>query len=111
MMISRYIHVAANGIILFFCSFFMAEQYSTVYMFVYIYMYIYHIYIHSSDDEHLGCFHVTAVANSAAVNIWCVYLFKLLFSLDICLGVVLLDPMVALFLVQFFFKEPPLSTL
>ena len=39
----------------------MAEQYSLVY--------IYHIFICSSVIGHLGCFHVLAVVNSAAVNI------------------------------------------
>ena len=40
---------------------FMAEQYSIVYM--------YHIFlIHSSVNGYLGCFHVLAIVNSAAVN-------------------------------------------
>ena len=39
----------------------MAEYYSVVYM--------YHsFFIHSSVDGHLGCFHVLAAVNSAAVN-------------------------------------------
>ena len=58
MMISRSIHVAENGIILFF---FMAEYYSVVYMD--------HIFIHSSVDGHLCCLQVLTIVNSAAVNI------------------------------------------
>ena len=40
----------------------MAEYYSIVY--------IYHnIFIHSTVDGHLGCFHVLSIVNSAVMNI------------------------------------------
>ena len=58
MIVSRSIHVAANGIIAFF---FMADSYSIVYM--------YYIFIHSSVDGHLDFFHVLTIVNSSTVNI------------------------------------------
>ena len=57
--ISSPIYIAANGIILFFL---MAAWYFI--------LYAYHIFfVCSFDNGHLGCFHVLAIVNSAAVNI------------------------------------------
>ena len=42
---------------------------------------MYHIFlIHSSVNGLLGCFHVLAIVSCAAVNIGCMFLFKLEFS-------------------------------
>ena len=89
MLISRSIHVAANGMVQFF---FMAEEYSIVYM--------YRIFfIHSSVDRHLGCFHVLAIINSAELNTRVRVLFELWLSADICPGMGLMVHMVDQFLV------------
>ena len=36
---------------------------------IYIYIHTNHIFIHSSVDRHVGCFHVLAIVNRAAGNI------------------------------------------
>ena len=68
---------------------------------------MYHsLFIHLSVDGHLGCFHVLAILNSAAVNnrIICVF-FSYGFLRVIFSVVGLLDHMIVLFQFFFFFKE------
>ena len=44
----------------------VAVTFHCVYMCVYVCI---HVFIHSHIDGHLGCFHILALGNNAAVNI------------------------------------------
>ena len=75
MIISRSIHVVANGI---YFSFLWLSKYSVVNMD--------HIFSYSSVNRHVGCFHVLAIVNSGCYEHRGACLFGLEFCLDICSG-------------------------
>ena len=89
MIISRLIQVTASDII-------SVLRLSSIH---HVCVRVYLFFVHSSVNGRLGCLHVVAIVNSAAVNIEYMCLSTLSFCLGICPGVKLLDHMAALFLV------------
>ena len=85
MIISSCIHVAANGIILFYG------------WGVFHCIYAPHL-LYPSVDGLLACFHVLGIMNCATVNLGVRLFFELRLCSDICPGMGLLDHMVILFL-------------
>ena len=69
----------------------MAELYSIVYM--------YHNFIHSSVNGHLGCFHVLAIVNNAAMNSGIHVSFSVLVSSGYMPRSEIVESLVVLFLV------------
>ena len=91
MIISRSIHVAANGL------FYSFVWLSNIPLCVGVYMCIPHLF-YPFISGHSGCFHVLAIVPSAAVNIGVHRSFRITASLNVCLGLGFMDHMVALYL-------------
>ena len=72
MIISRFICVAANGIISFFLWLSNIPLCVCIYVCVCVYIcisiYTPHIFTYSSVDRYLGCFHIFATVNSVVMN-------------------------------------------
>ena len=68
MIISRFICVAANGIISFFLWLSNITLCVCVCIYVCISIYTHHIFTYSSVDRYLGCFHIFATISSAVMN-------------------------------------------
>ena len=64
------------------------------------------LFVHSSNNGYLDCFHLLAIVSSAVVDTVCKNVFKILFSilLEIHSELGLLDAVVHLF---YFFEDPP----
>ena len=72
--ISRSIHIAADGLLHSFLWYIYTYMHMCIYLYIYISIYLcvyisHMFFIHSSVDGHLHCSHVLAIANSAAMNI------------------------------------------
>ena len=70
----------------------MAELYSIVYMY-------HNFFIHSSVNGHLGCFHVLAIVNNAAMNSGIHVSFSVLVSSGYMPRSEIVESLVVLFLV------------
>ena len=54
-----------------------------IYIYIHIHIYIICLFIHSSIDGHVGCFHSLTIVNNAVMNIGVHILFKFVFSFSL----------------------------
>ena len=52
----------------YICTYTYTYKITYICVYVYTYVHTHHIFIHSNVSDQVGCFHVLAVVNSAAMN-------------------------------------------